>query len=233
MFTTIVSKGILLPAVGLLLLAGCKSDDPPTNNNGGGGTGGTAKVMAVHASPGSIAIDLYVDTSRVNANLAYPGNTGYITVTAGIHSLKATIAGTQTTLISVPLFPVPENVVVSAFAADTGLTLTATAFSDTLTAPAASKARIRYINMMPRSTAVDVYLDTSTTASATLDFKVGTSFSSIDAGQHSVQFKSGTVVVATLSNYSFVAGKIYTVWLKGLSGTTGITAPGVEVILNN
>ncbi len=233
MFTTNVSKGILLPAVGLLLLAGCKSDDPPTNNNGGGGTGGTAKVMAVHASPGSPAIDLYVDTSRVNANLAYPGNTGYITVTAGIHSLKANIAGTQTTLISVPLFPVPENVVVTAFAADTGLTLTATAFGDTLTVPAAGKVRIRYMNMVPRTAAVGVYVDTNAIASATLDFKAGTLFTSFDAGQHTVQFKSGTTVVATLTNYTFVAGKIYTVWLKGLSGTTGATAPGVEVILNN
>ncbi|MBI5472980.1 MAG: DUF4397 domain-containing protein [Ignavibacteriae bacterium] len=219
--------------VGLLIVAGCKSDDSKPNDPGGGGTTGTSKVMVVHASPGSPAIDLYVDTTRARANLAYASNTGYISISAGIHSLKATIAGTQTILISVPLFPVPENVIVTAFAADTGIAVTATAFSDTLTVPASGKASVRYINMMARSTGVGAYVDAGATATATLDFLVGTSFLSIDAGQHTVEFKSGTTTLATLTNYAFQAGKIYTVWLKGLNGTTGATAPGVEVILNN
>lgn len=48
----------------------------------------TGRVRIMHASPDAPAVDVYVDGTKAVAGLAYPHNTGYLTVPAGTRQVK-------------------------------------------------------------------------------------------------------------------------------------------------
>lgn len=222
----------------MVLIAGCKKDEP--TNPGGGGTIPPARVMAVHASPGGPSIDIYLDTTRTQSGLSYGNNTGYIDVSAGIHSLKATVAGTQTIVVSVPFFVVSASMVVTVFAADTGASIAIPYFFDTLTTAASGKARLRFIHMAvkgPNLEVVDsVNATTYTPVFASTVYLLGTRFIDITAGVHNFQIVHNVgplqTIVARLKT-TLVEGKNYTMWVKGLPGVSGPLAVSAEIIVNN
>ncbi len=226
-----VSMTVALCAAAIFLQVGCGDDSGPTN--GGGGGTDSAYVMLVYSLPGGPDVDLYLDTVRVRSRLSYPNNTGYIGISSGSHSVRAKLAGDTTTLVSIGPLPVTLSLRASVFASDTGASATPVVFYDTLTTPTPGKANVRFVNMAVGSLNVSAFVDTSTTAPATLAFKAGTGFRPIDAGQHSVEFRIGLTPVGMLSNFTFVAGKSYTIWLRGVVGGVGSLATGVEIITNN
>ncbi len=221
----------------MISFAGCKNDDP---TDPGGDPIPPAKVMAVHASPGGPALDIYVDTTRVQSRLEYGNNTGYVNVAVGIHSLKATIAGTQTVVVSVPVFPVTTSLVATVFAADTGTAITTPYFFDTLATPAPGKARLRFIHMAVKGTNLEVIDSVNATTSTTIFpstlYLAGTRFTDINAGVHNfliVRTAGPAQIVMARLTTTLVAGKNYTLWAKGLPGVTGSLGVSADIIANN
>jgi hypothetical protein len=214
-----------------LLISGCSKDDENPVNP----PSGTARVMVIHASPDAPGVDLYVDNARVDSNLTFLGNTGYVDIAAGIRMVKVTVTGTTTPVIEGPV-PVTAGTVYSVFAADSAASIFPLLLVDTLTAPAAGKAHVRFVHLSPNAPAVDVTLENGTVVFGNRAFGEYTGFTPLDAGSYVLQVREAgtTNIVLTLPSITLEAGKIYTVYAKGFAGvTSGAQALGAEIIVNN
>ncbi|MBK6846216.1 MAG: DUF4397 domain-containing protein [Proteobacteria bacterium] len=191
-----------------------------------------AKVMVIHASPDAPAVDLLVDGTKVNsAALAFPKNTGYLELEAGTRRLQVNAAGASTSVIDAsPAFE--ANKAYSVFAANKLASIEPVVLTDDLTAPAAGKAHVRFVHLAPDAPAVDVAVAGSTTpVFANTAFKQSSAFIPVDAGTLTVEVKlnpMGTTVL-TVPNVTLEAGKIYTVFAKGLVANSTL---GAEIIVN-
>lgn len=226
----------LLPALTLALgLTSCDKDDDDVVAQ--------SSVRVVHASPDAPGVDLYVDNAKVNSSaLVYPNNTGYLNVNAGTRNIKVNAAGTQTTVINANV-PFVESKAYSVFAYDVVASIKPLVVEDNLATPAAGKAHIRFLHLSPNAPGVTVGVlagqnftpvfsnrsfETQTTASA------NQAFTPVDAGTYNfdVRVASNNTSVLTLNGIVLQAGKIYTVFAKGLVGNN--TSPlGAEIIVHN
>lgn len=224
-----------LPIAALAILAvvsltGCGNDNPnnpliPTFE---------ARVMAVHASPDAPAVDLLVDGAVAGSGLAFPNNTGYLTVTAGTRNVKVNVAGTATTVINADL-PLLAGGNYTVFARGPVASIGALVVADDLTAPAAGKAHVRFVHLSPDAPAVDVAVTGGPVLFANKAFEQYSAFAPVDAGTYNLEVRpagSGSVVLA-LPGITLETGRIYTVFARGLLNGTGAQALGAQIIVNN
>jgi len=211
-------------------ISGCKKDDSSNPTTPPAGTG---YVMATHASPDAPTVDLYVDGTKVASNVSYLMSTSYLPVAEGTHTVDVKLAGTSTTVYTIPA-PAAANVYYSVFAGGKLADFSFYGFIDTLTTPASGKAHVRFIHMSPDAPAVDVWVVGGTKLVSNASFAEATSFAPVDAGTYSfdVRLAGTSTSVLSVPNVAFAAGKIYTVYARGLVGGTGAQALGASVIVN-
>lgn len=197
-----------------------------------------AKIMVTHASPDAPGVDLLVDGAKQNsAALTFPSSTAYIQVEAGSRNIKVNASGTSTSVIDANVtFEKDKNY--SIFAIDTLSSIEPLVIVDDLTAPASGKAHVRFVHLSPNAPAVDVTVaNTSTIVFGNKAFKEYSAFTVLDAGTYDLEVKlvdgngTGTVVLP-LPGIALTAGKIYTVFAKGLVGSTAQPL-GAQIIVNN
>jgi hypothetical protein len=223
-FTTLA-----LAAVAVFALSACSNDD--SNPVAPAATG---RVMAVHASPDAPAVDLLVDGSVAGSGLAFPANTGYLSVGSGTRNLKVNVGGTATTVIDANL-PVASGTSYTVFAADSVAKVAPVVLTDDLTTPAAGKAHVRFVHLSPNAPAVDVGLQGGGVLFADRAFKQFTPFTPVDAGTYDLEVRlagTGTVVLP-LPGIALAPGRIYTVFARGFAGGAGAQALGAQIIANN
>jgi hypothetical protein len=225
----------LLAAFLVTSFTACEDDDvmePPA----------TAKVLVVHASPDAPGVDLYVDDAKVNtAALTYPSNTGYLTVNAGSRNIKVNPAGTNTPVINANVDFMADRAY-SIFAYDSVSKIKGIVLMDDLAAPAAGKAHIRFLHLSPNAPAVTIGVTnggTFTPVFSNRSFETAATatanqaFTPVDAATYTFEVRLGDgTPVLTVPNVALQAGKIYTVFARGIVGNT--TSPlGAEVIVHN
>ncbi len=213
-----------------LFLASCSKDssnNPVAPNPG-------ARVMVVHASPDAPAVDLLVDGSVAGSGLAFPNNTGYLSVASGTRNVKVNVAGTSTTVVNADL-NLTTGTNYSVFACDSVSRLAPLVLTDDLTAPATGKAHVRFVHLSPNAPAVDVALTGGAVLFPNTAFKGHSAFTPVDAGTYDLEVRlAGTsTVVLPLPGVTLEAGKIYTVFARGFVGGAGAEALGAQVIVNN
>lgn len=193
-----------------------------------------ARVMAIHASPDAPAVDLLVDGVVVGNGLAFPNNTGYLNVAAGTRNVKVNVAGTSTTVIDANL-PVAGGANYSVFASGLVASIGALVIADDLTAPAAGKAHVRFVHLSPDAPAVDVAVTGGPVLFANKAFREYTGFTPVDAGMYNLEVRpaGSATVVLPLPGITLQAGKIYTVFARGLVSGAGAQALGAQIIVNN
>jgi hypothetical protein len=119
---------------------------------------------------------------------------------------------------------------------------------DNLKAPSAGKAEVRFVNFSPNSPALDVWLiNTDTTIKDTTSLNnimyVGSvlanidslsAFKNIDPGTYKVyNSASSKMNLFTSDTFTFMAGRIYTLYAKGyINGINNTDSLGVGVINN-
>lgn len=199
-----------------------------------------AQVMVVHASPNAPAVDVRVNNTVALTNVAFPANSNYLAVNSGSTNIKVSPAGTMTYVIdgNVTLQP---NTNYSVFAVDSVAKIKPAVVVDNLTAPAASKAHVRFFHFSPNAPAVDIAVTGGPVVFSNRAFNdqaTNTStqaFTPLDAGTYNLEVRlAGTnTVVLALPNVALTAGKIYTVFAKGFVGGTGAQALGAQVIVHN
>jgi hypothetical protein len=219
---------IALGIVTALTVSSCGDDSGPTAPLF------KAKVMAVHASPDAPAVDLLVDDVVAGANLAFPNATPYLDVRAGTRNVKVNVAGTATSVIEADL-PLTAGASYTVFATDVVADIAPLVLADDLSTPAAGKAHVRFVHLSPDAPAVDVAVTGGPVLFANTAFKGYSAFTPVDAGTYDLEVRlAGTsTVVLPLPGISLTAGKIYTVWARGLVGGAGAQALGAQIIVNN
>ncbi|GEO02508.1 hypothetical protein AAE02nite_01720 [Adhaeribacter aerolatus] len=219
---------VIFPA---LFLTACDDDD---DNDG---MSAQARVMVIHASPNSPAVDVLVDDKKVNsAGLTFPNNSGYLDVTAGQRNLKVNAAGTATSVINANA-NLEENKSYSVFAINILANIEALVLTDNLTAPASGKAHVRFVHLSPDAPAVDIAVKNGPVLFSNRGFKSATDFTPVDAATYNlvVRLAGTNTVVLDLPGVALQNGKIYTVFARGyaapLAGNTNTL--GAQVIVNN
>ena len=196
---------------------------------------GKSNLMVVHASPDAPSVDLYLDENKVNGDpLEFPNNTGYLQIDAGARKVAVNPAGSNTSVISDTLTFDP-NKSYSLFAINVVASIEAIATEDDLTPPAAGKAHIRFLHLSPDAPAVDIAVKGGPTLFPNSKFKDVSDFLPVDAASYDIEVRvAGTNNVALeLNGINLEAGKIYTVFAKGLLAGQGNQALGAQIIVNN
>lgn len=221
---------IVVTFVIVILLAACSDDDNTTAPT----PTAKANVMVVHASPDAPGVDLLVDNKVTVTDLTFPNNTGYLEVNAGTRNVKVNVTGTSTTVIEANLNLV-ENKSYSVFAVNQVRSIEPLVFEDNLSSPASGKAHVRFIHLSPNAPAVNITLTDGKIVFGNVSFKGSVDFTPLDSGTYNLQVRDAETnsnVVLELPNITLQAGKIYTVFAKGLLGETGNRALGAQIIVN-
>ncbi|NEU08480.1 DUF4397 domain-containing protein [Flavihumibacter sp. R14] len=218
---------IIVAAITLsVALVSCKKDDDsnPVQVSG---------LSVIHASPSAEKFDVFVDTKKANAaDFSYTNKIDYLDVSSGNRKVVITKKGLTAPLLSDTMTLKPQ-VGYSLFVIDKTETLKYLLLKDDLSKPAAGKARVRFVNVSPDAPALNLVIAGSTTDLVTNKaFKGSSEFLSIDAAEKvtfNVKNQTGGAIVATTGDVKIEAGKIYTIWVKGLIAATDDTKLGVAV----
>jgi len=192
-----------------------------------------AKVLVTHASPDAPGVDLLVDNTVAGTNLTFPNSTGYLEINSGTRNIKVNVTGTSTTALEANLnLAADKNY--SVFAVNNVSTIEAVVLEDNLTSPASGKAHVRFVHLSPDAPSVDITLTDGTVVFGDYVFKEASAFTPLNAATYNLQVRlAGTsTVVLDLPNIALTAGKIYTVFAKGLVGGSGSQALGAQIIVN-
>lgn len=225
-------KGMLALVLSLGLFAGCSDDDdnpaaPPASTGG--------RVMAVHASPDAPGVDLYVDNVKQNTTpLTFPNNTAYLNVAAGTRTIRITVAGDTATVLSATATVLP-GLTATLFAVNALDSIDFSGYLDTLTAPAAGKAHVRFIHLSPDAPPVDIGVTGGGVVFGNVSYLDVAGLTPLDAGTYNLEVRlAGTsTVVLPLPGIALQAGKIHTVWASGFVAGSGAQALGAQIIVNN
>jgi hypothetical protein len=216
-------------AVATLSFTSCGDKDEPTPV-----VTETTNVRVIHASPDAPGVDVLVDDVKVNtAALTFPNSTDYLKVKVGKRGVKVNASGTTNTVINASL-DILSGKNYSVFAGDVLAKIGAVVLEDDLTAPAAGKAHVRFVHLSPDAPAVDIAARGGAVVFPNVAFKGSTKFTPLDAGSYNLDVRvAGTTNVAlALPAITLEAGKIYTVFAKGLLTGTGDKALGAQIIVN-
>ena len=127
---------------------------------GGGEDLSKAQVRLVNASSGYSALDLVVDDSRLQSNVAYGGSASYVEVDPDETATKVTLPGSTTALVSTtPALNEGDRYTLVAYGAEGSLA--AVLLDDNADEPDTGKAQVRVLNAAPGAGNVDVYLTTA------------------------------------------------------------------------
>ncbi|GDX41951.1 hypothetical protein LBMAG22_04800 [Bacteroidota bacterium] len=211
----------------------CDKDDTPQ---------ATTSVNIVHASPDAPGVDLLVDNVKVNtAALNFPDATGYLKVFAGTRNIKVNATGTSNSVINANLTFAADKYY-SVFAYNQLASIGAIVVEDNLTVPATGQAHIRFFHLSPNAPIVTVgtlsgatftpvfanrSFETQATASANQNF------TPVPAGTYTFDVQANGTSALTLPGIVLQAGKIYTVFAKGLVGGQGSQALGAQIVIHN
>ena len=211
-------------------MASCKkSSSTPPN---------TASVMFVNGCIPSTALaftaDAYVNGKAVSgaASIALLKNSGYKSVAVGTDSISFNTTGS---LIAGGTISTSTSSSYSAFLGGSAAYPCIILQADDLTAPGSGNIKIRFVNLSAQTLNESCYY-----GSIKLDSNVGnksiTPYFEVAAGTGTILMQDPTqptVFPTNLQNQVFVAGKIYTVMLTGLYGSSGSSALTYTLIGNN
>jgi hypothetical protein len=220
----------LIVAVGLTMAA-CSDDDNPV-----AGLQQTSNVMIVHASPDAPGVDIIVDDAKALTDLAFPSNSGYVSLNAGTRNVKVNVAGSNTTVIEADL-DLDADVNYTVFAINSVANIEPLVLVDDLTAPAAGKAHVRFVHLSPDAPAVDVAVTGGPLVFGDVAFGEVIGFAPLDAASYDLEVRvAGTsTVVLSLPGITLGSGKIYTVFAKGfVTDDSAVNGDefGAEIIVN-
>lgn len=200
-----------------------------------------AQIMLVHTSPDAPNVDMYAHNKITAAtNVGYGTNSPYTAITASSNTnVKLAATGTQNYVVetNTAMF---ANKSYSVWAYDTLNAITAVVVEDNLTAPATGKAHVRFFHLSPNAPAVDILVNDSVYFNnrSYKDFTTNaanTQFVAANAGSYRVDVRlAGTITIPlSIPVVTLEAGKIYTIYAKGLEGGIGNLKLGAGVVTHN
>lgn len=226
-----VAKTLVFALTLTSIFSSCKKDkDNPTP------TPKPANLSIIHAAPGTPELSFFVDKVKKNTKaLTYNTVIEYQSINSGKRELSVTKKDVTDILVKSELTLAADKSY-SAFVTDkTGNALVVVL--DDLSAPAADKAKIRFINLSPDAGSIDLAVTGKTEVLlAKKAFKEASDFANTTEVGAEINFEirenGKTTVLATLPKVKIEKGKIYTIYAKGLKAATNDTKLGLTVITN-
>ncbi|MFI5138666.1 MAG: DUF4397 domain-containing protein [Sphingobacteriales bacterium] len=227
-----LAKGIGLIGLFSILLTSCLKE-----NKSPGSTAPLALLSFIQASPDQQPLDFYLNNNKVNADPVYYGNNiNYVSAYAGTRIANFYTTGTTNNILSGTITLNP-NTAYSLFLANKPTSPEIVLLTDTLNAPAAGFASVRFINLCPDAPApVSLDIQGLQTLATNVPYKSYTTFIPLN-GKKSYTFEArqGTTntILATLPNVTLAAGSVYTIWFGGLGASTNNTDKLSLNLVNN
>jgi len=230
--STLILKSLFSASILAMAFTACKKDkNPETPKN--------AKLSIIHASPGNPELSFYVNGQKANTStsLTYSTTIPYADIKPGSQVLSVTKKGASEVLAK-SSFDLKSANNFSVYVAGTPTNTVLVFAQDDLSAPAAGKAKVRFVNMSPNAGSLDFSVEGKTVALASnQDFKSVTGYSSIDPGNEvtfEIKQNGKTEVLTNLPKVKIEQGKIYTLWAKGIIASADATTKlGLGMIKNN
>ncbi|WP_129717952.1 DUF4397 domain-containing protein [Pedobacter sp. SYP-B3415] len=229
-FTT-VTKVLIAGAALASVLTACKRNDNYEDLQASG-------IAMIHASPDAPSLDFIVDNTRANQReFKLDSAIHYLAAYPGTRRFGVTNRGSSTFLAQNNYSLTPGKFY-SAFVINKLSNIDLLVTEDKLVAPASGKARVRFINLSPDAAALDLTITGREGKLATAKaFKEIADFADIDPGEGltlEIAESANPAVKATRPTVSLSAGKVYTIWAKGLkSSTADSTKLGISMMLNS
>lgn len=180
-----------------------------------------SSISVIHASPELPAIDFYYNGSRINGDsiIAYGDTIPYKIFNAGTAAIVVKKYISSTTYISTNIDLQSEKNY-SFFVIGKPNEVSYLLTSDDLTVPASGKAKLRFLNLSPDAPSLNFKIN-STNLFGSMAFKSYSEFNPIDSGEQKISIHdSASGAILAEQNLNIEAGKIYTVWVKGLFKAT-------------
>lgn len=209
-----IYMALILAGVTLFSLSSCLKD----SNNDGNQDELISGLTVINGAADAPSVDFTLNRNLVGSrNLSYGYRIPYWGVYAGEYSASFYKYGTNSNAIHTQNITLEKSKFYSLFLAGTNENLTTLFIEDDLTTPAEGKASVRFLNLSPDAGVLDFSMENDVKFASQKEFKAYTEFTEVAPGEYSATFKSST---GDLVNFPFTlkleAGKIYTVWARGL-----------------
>ena len=191
-----------------------------------------AALNVVNAFPGVLAISFFLDNQFVNGPaLLYTQQSGYILTYVGQRKFDVTVGGT-TQVLTTNSFNPEKNKYHTAFFTGTNTSPVVVFTHDDLSDPPAGKANIRFINLSPDLKPLDLAIKGGSALFTGIVFKAVSDFISIDPATYVLELRSAEAATKEIASMNLAAGKVYTVWAKGLISGSGDTEFSGKITTN-
>ena len=188
--------------------------------------GDIAYVAVYNAIPAATALNFLIDNKVVNGTspLVFGGNTAYTGVYQGNYSTQTVITNSSTPLTAVPV-SFEGKVSRSLFLVGSTTAVDYFWITDDLTLLNAERPKVRFLNMSTDAgpLVLEVQLLGTKTTFAERAYQQVTDYTELTAGtEYTINLVNNATGanVATTVRATFVKGKLYTIWAKGLSAAT-------------
>lgn len=175
-----------------------------------------ARVGALNLLADGTAVNVHLEDQKITNTPVEVGQLRHYTVDAGQADVSVFVDGETDTLVSVDHSFIRNEACTAVIFGNTDEAQVLIT-KDDLEAPAAGKAKIRFVNFLPEDASMELWVEGSEEAlQADVAFKTVPSFIEVDpAADMTLQVRAtgSEVVLADLSEVAWVAGKIYTIYL--------------------
>ncbi|MGV3504921.1 MAG: DUF4397 domain-containing protein [Adhaeribacter sp.] len=179
----------------------------------------TSIVSFYHGSPDAPDVDIRVDGVKLNTQpYQYKTFSNYVSFTPGTRRIKFNPLNSEVAYVDTAL-TFQKDKAYSLFLVDKLNQIDVLVLQDSLVTPEAGKSRVRFLNLSPDASSVDLATtgSTSSTWFGDVAFKEAIEFKEVNAGVYSMQVKStgSGEVLLPVSNVDLAAGRIYTFVFRG------------------
>lgn len=119
-----------------------------------------SEVRAIHASPDTPAVDVYLDAAKIVPALTFGGASAYLPVATGAHDIRVFAAGANPTVdkpfIAAPGTPIPAGARLSIVAAGMFASVRVVTVNDTFAPPPSGRAKVRLVDVGADTPSVDL-----------------------------------------------------------------------------
>ena len=196
-------------------------------------TEGTSYMTIINASPGLATYNIYLNSSKMNsAALPLGGTVPYAQVLSNTYDLKFTTAVNTESLLTKSIV-LAENSNYSYFLIGVPGQLDLISFKDNLSV-ASEKASLRFINLSPDAPALDLAIKEKSNLISNQAYKQANEFLQVEPGTFDLDIKDkSTGSVKTTLNVTLVAGRYYTIIVRGMVNPSEIQQPLAAQLITN
>ncbi|AQG80822.1 DUF4397 domain-containing protein [Spirosoma montaniterrae] len=201
-----------------------------------------ARVRLLHAIPDGPAVNVFVNNAKINGtSLTYFSTfptSEYVALPPGAANVQVTTVASGTVTAQPVLSataPLEADKYYTVAAAGTAAAPVAVVINDDLSVPDATKAYVRIINLVSNGPGVDLAIGAASPIVSNVAYKSASAFVPVTVVANAtnllafqVRQTGTTTLLGASTNLSVVAGRKYTLLIRGLVGRTGTQAPAVS-----